>query len=149
MNELFQFIFNIFVLAIISTFIDNLTVSEKLTKYIKPAVSVVIILSIVGFITQISLNEDLNLDSEKFIVDTQSVWDEQSKLCEQLLEKEMLNDCFENNINVSDIDVKVSYKENNFNVDSVKITGTDKFSAKNYISGKYRIGLAYINTDGE
>lgn len=149
MNQFLELIFRLFVLAIISAFINNLVVNEKLFLYVKSALSVVIILTVITFISNMEINNNFDIAFDNFSIDTETVWEQQALRCEQLIEKEMIEDCRKNNINVTEIDAKVICKDNNFKIESIKIYGTDKYSAKNYISGKYRIGLAYINTDGD
>jgi len=149
MNQFLELIFILFVLAIISAFINNLVVNEKLLLYVKSALSVVIILTVITFISNMKINNNFDIAFDDFSIDTETVWEQQALRCEQLIEKEMIEDCRKNNISVTEIDAKVICKDNNFEIESIKIYGIDKYSAKNYISGKYRIGLAYINTDGD
>ncbi len=146
MNEFLTLAFNIFILAIISCIIDNLTINEKILNLLKPAISVMIILFIINYLSNIDFKNRLSIDFNKFSVDTQEVWNSQARNCEMLLEKEILRDCKENGLNVSDINVEIICNDNTFKITSIHINGIDKISAKNYISGKYRIGLSYIST---
>jgi len=149
MNVFFTFVFNIFILVIIGALIDSLVVNEKLLSVIRPAVNIIILLTIIGFVSNTNISNDIQFSVEKYNIDKQAVWDEQAKICEEFLEKEMIAECSDNNININDIDIDIRCENNKFDIICIKIIGPDRFSAKNYISGKYRIGLAYINTDGE
>ena len=147
MNEFFTLIFNIFILAIIGCIIENLSPNEKILLLIKPAISIIIMLTIINFVSNIKFENEIGFDFGKFQIDSEQVWQAQAENCEKILEKEIIKDCQDNNLNITFVDVDVTYDNDSFKINKVNIGGVDKISAKNYISGKYRIGLAYISTN--
>ncbi len=147
MNVFFTLALNIFILAIIGCIIENLTINEKILSLLKPAISIMIILTVLNFISNINFKEKINFNIDRFPVDTQAVWDSQAKNCEYLFENEILKECNKNDINITSVKVNIACENNTFKIENINISGVDKISAKNYISGKYRIGLAYISTN--
>ena len=88
MNVFLTFVFNIFILILLFALIDALTINEKISIYLKPAVSVVIILTVIGLISKIDF-DNLDFNIKDYNINTQAVWQKQSEKCEEILEKEM------------------------------------------------------------
>ncbi len=149
MNELLAITLNIFLLLLIGGIIENITPENKFAVFIKPAISVAIILTVIIYVKNIEFDNTYNFETKNYDINVEEVWDKQAKNCEIILEKMMLEDCLSYNINIDEIIVSVKYDSNKFEINHIKILGAEKNSAKNYISGKYNIGLAYISTGGD
>lgn len=149
MDGLLTVALNIFLLMLIGGIVENIIPENKFASLIKPAISLAIILTVIVYIKNFNFDNAYNFDVESYDINTQDVWDKQAENCEAILEEKILEDCLLYNINIDAIDISVKYDSNRFKIEQVKITGKEKISAKNYISGKYNIGLAYINTGGD
>lgn len=149
MNELLTVALSIFLLMLLGGLIENIIPESKFSALIKPAISLSIILTVMVSIKNINFDNTYSFQIENYDINLQEVWDKQAKNCEKILEQKFYEDCIDYNLNIDSIDITVECDSNNFKINEITINGKEKISAKNYISGKYNIGLAYINTGGE
>jgi len=149
MNELFKFGTSICILMIIATVVAGLTENFKNGKLVRSAVAVLIIIVSLNFILNIDLQSDVMFTPEKYTVDSSAVWENTLSSVSEQLEKEMKNLCNQNGLDIDTIEVKLKTDYKNFEVKSVSINGIDSQSAKNLIAGYFKIGLAYININGD
>ena len=147
MNELLTITLNIFLLILIGALIEGLMPDNKFIVLLKPAISIAIILTVITYIKNIKLTSDYDFNTQDYSINIEEVWENQAKNCEVILEKTMLEDCHSYNLNIDKVEVDIDFNNNSFKINNIKISGKEKISAKNYISGKYNIGLAYISTD--
>lgn len=149
MNELFKFGTSICILMIIATLVANLTENFKNGRQVRSAVAVLIIIVSLNFILNIDLSSDELFTPEKYAVDSSAVWEKTLESVSEQLENEMINMCDQNGLDIDKIEVSLKTDYKNFEVKSVSISGNDSQSAKNLIAGYFKIGLAYININGD
>ncbi len=149
MNSILNIAFTLFILLIIACCAEQISIDNKFTPIIRPAISAMIIITIISGASKINFNETAVFFTNENAIGSDEVWESARINTEQFLKEDMLKLCKENFLNVFDIDVQIERNFESFTIKRIDISGPDKLSAKNLISGHYNVGLAYIFIDGE
>ena len=110
--------------------------------------SAALVLAMVSVVSSVKKTEITDFSSEKLAVNESEVWAAAAAEISKQLENEMYKLCVSNAVSVDDISVTVITDGANFEVKRVDITGSGAQRAKNLIAGYFKIGTAYINSNG-
>lgn len=149
MNEIYIFAFRVCVILIIMALLSILTEHSKNGRLVRSVISVLLIVAVIRFVTNVRFDAFFSDVTADYSVDTGEVW--QKTLCnvEQQFSAQMLSLCRQNGLTVDDIKVTLRRQADQIITDDVTISGRDARTAKNLIAGYFQISLAYININGE
>ena len=149
MNLIIKLVLNISISVIIYSIIVSVIENSKYIQYIKNILTLSVILLVFDFAFSFNFKNITTFDTEDYKINESVIWDNALQNVSDDLEKQMLNLCKNNGLIIDEIDVKLTTNYSDIEIESIKIAGIDKKSAKNLIAGHFNIGIAYINTDGE
>ena len=149
MDGIIKLVLNISISVIIYSIIVSLIENSKYIQYIKNILMLSVILLVFDFALNFDFDNLTTFEANDYKINESAIWDTTLQNVSDELENQMLSLCKNNGLIIDEIDVKLSTNYSEIEIESIKITGIDKKSAKNLIAGHFNIGIAYINTDGE
>jgi len=149
MNEFFEFTINIYVLAVICCIGVSIVKGSNFEKYFKTLISAFLLISVVTLISKFNFKSVKSYTFENYSVNYNETWDIVLSQLESELKQKMLQFCYDNGIEMVDLDINLKTDYSSIEIDTITIYGRDCLAAKNLISGYYRIGMDSIVISGE
>ncbi len=143
MSALFGFIVKIAALFIIFSLCECIVSGSKNAKYVKSIVSVLIIISVIEFVSSIDLSKII-IDIDSYSVDNTQMWDNTIDYVSTEIENELLSLCKDNSIFVDSIKVTLKSDYESIEIKEIRIQGIDAVKCKNYLSSYLNLNDAYI-----
>ncbi len=149
MDGIIKLILNISILIIIYSIIVSVVEHSKYIRYIKNILMLSVIILVFDFTFNFDIKNITEFNIENYNINKTEIWDNTLENVSSDLEKQMTELCFSNGLSIDEIKVKLLTDYSEIKIESIEIKGNDKVQAKNLIAGYFKIGLAYININGD
>lgn len=136
------------ILMVLMAYLKQAIPRGKTTYLMKSIISIFILLSIVRGVLDFDFSA-LKIAIESSYSRNDAVWNQTAAMIEEGLKNEFKNFLIEQEVDAEVQKVTVSGNQDGFVVKKIIVSGKNAETAKKLLSGRYQIGIAYIEVQNE